>query len=232
MIRTVRSGEEERSAAERQEAAADLPLHGCPHITTSAIEDLETGAGASSPEGNHGRERRRGGGGRELRAAGRRASGDWRKETWWGRSGSETDVWAVVPNRAGPGRGIMVESALDSSENPAKYPTISASAPPRRQRQRRLPPPPSVPPPSSSPLPLGLALSPTSCLRRGGRPPFRSPTHPRRRPQRRRSRHEAAAEGGGQAGAAQCRLPRAEAPRTGPPPQLHRGRRAHRRADS
>jgi len=42
MIRTVRSGEEERSAAERQEAAADLPLHGCPHITTSAIEDLET----------------------------------------------------------------------------------------------------------------------------------------------------------------------------------------------
>jgi hypothetical protein len=42
MIRTVRSDEEERSAAARQAAAADLPLHGCPHITTSAMEDLET----------------------------------------------------------------------------------------------------------------------------------------------------------------------------------------------
>jgi len=42
MIRTVRSGEEERSAAARQAAAADLPLHGCPHITTSAMEDVET----------------------------------------------------------------------------------------------------------------------------------------------------------------------------------------------
>jgi hypothetical protein len=42
MIRTVRSDEEERSAAARQAAAADLPLHGCPHITMSAMEDLET----------------------------------------------------------------------------------------------------------------------------------------------------------------------------------------------
>jgi len=40
MIRTIRSVEEVRSAAARQAAAADLPLHGCPHITTSAMEDI------------------------------------------------------------------------------------------------------------------------------------------------------------------------------------------------
>lgn len=42
MIRTVRSGEEECSATARQVAAAVLPLHGCPHITTSAMDDVET----------------------------------------------------------------------------------------------------------------------------------------------------------------------------------------------
>jgi hypothetical protein len=42
MIRTVRSGEEECSATARQAAAAVLPLHGCPHITTSAMDDVET----------------------------------------------------------------------------------------------------------------------------------------------------------------------------------------------
>jgi len=31
-----------RSAAARQAAAADLPLQGCPHITTSAMEDVGT----------------------------------------------------------------------------------------------------------------------------------------------------------------------------------------------
>lgn len=42
MIRTVRSGEEVCSATARQAAAAVLPLHGCPHITTSAMDDVET----------------------------------------------------------------------------------------------------------------------------------------------------------------------------------------------
>jgi len=42
MIRTIRSVEEVRSAAARQAAAADLPLQGCPHITTSAMEDVGT----------------------------------------------------------------------------------------------------------------------------------------------------------------------------------------------
>jgi hypothetical protein len=33
---------EERRAAVRQAAASDFPLHGWPHITTSAIENVET----------------------------------------------------------------------------------------------------------------------------------------------------------------------------------------------
>jgi len=96
------------------------------------------------------------------------------------------------------------------------------------------------------PLLLGL-ISPFLLLaRRPPRAPFQSPRSRGRLPHRfvvpwcgrrgqvvlRARRDEAGAEGGREARPAQCRVPRAEAPRPGPPPQLHRGRRAHRLADS
>jgi hypothetical protein len=54
MIRTVRSADEERSAAVRQAAASDLPLHGCPHMTTSAMDDQETFGGDENDEQENG----------------------------------------------------------------------------------------------------------------------------------------------------------------------------------
>jgi hypothetical protein len=50
MIRTVRSASKEWSAAVRQAAASDLPLHGCPHMMTSAMDDQETFGGDKNDE--------------------------------------------------------------------------------------------------------------------------------------------------------------------------------------